>query len=122
MAKITGLDFVGIPSQDPERARAFYRDVLGMRPDDHAQWEQWAGDTCFAIWEPERNGMPFVPQKGSPIPLRADDVAAMRAALEERGVQFFGGTMDTGVCHMAFFEDPDGNQLMLHRRYAPYAE
>jgi catechol 2,3-dioxygenase-like lactoylglutathione lyase family enzyme len=122
MARIENLDFIGIPTQDPERARAFYRDVLGMRPDEYAEWEQWAGDTCFAIWEPERNGMPFVPQKGNPYPLRADDVAAMRVELEAKGVTFFGPTNDTGVCHMAFFEDPDGNQLMLHRRYAPYAD
>ena len=107
---------------DAGRARAFYRDVLGMRPDEHAQYEQWAGTTCFGIWEPEKVGMPFVAQKGNPIPLRADDVAAMRAELEAKGVTFFGPTNDTGVCHMAFFEDPDGNQLMLHRRYAPYAD
>lgn len=121
MAEIQDLDFLGIPTQDPERARTFYREVLGMRPDPHAQWEQWAGNTCFALWEPERNGMPFVAQQGNPIPLRTDDVEAMRAELEAKGVTFFGPTMDTGVCHMAFFADPDGNALMLHRRYAPYA-
>jgi predicted enzyme related to lactoylglutathione lyase len=60
------------------------------------------------------------PQKGNPWPLRCDDVAEMRAALEAKGVQFFGDILDTGVCHMAFFADPDGNELMLHRRYAPY--
>jgi catechol 2,3-dioxygenase-like lactoylglutathione lyase family enzyme len=120
MAVIERLDFLGVPTQDPARSRAFYRDVLGMRPDEHAQWEQWAGDTCFGIWEPEKQGMPFVAQKGNPWPLRCDDVAEMRAALEARGVQFFGDTIDTGVCHMAIFADPDGNQLMLHRRYAPY--
>ena len=80
----------------------------------------YAGDTCFGIWEPEKQGMPFVAQTGNPWPLRCDDVAEMRAALEAKGVQFFGDTFDTGVCHMAIFADPDGNQLMLHRRYAPY--
>lgn len=119
---IIGLDFIGIPSQDADRARAFYRDVLGMRPDAHADYEQWAGDTCFAVWEPERQGMPFVAQQGNPIPLRVDDVAATRAELEAKGVQFFGDTFDTGVCNMAIFADPDGNQLMLHRRYAPYED
>jgi predicted enzyme related to lactoylglutathione lyase len=117
---ITRLDFLGVPSQDPERARTFYRDVLGLRPDEHAEYEQWAGDTCFGIWEPEKVGMQFVPQKGNPWPLGCDDVAAMRKALEAEGVQFFGETLDTGVCHMAFFADPDGNELMLHHRYAPY--
>src|SRR5215213_1887748 len=75
MAAIERLDFLGVPTQDPERSRAFYRDVLGLRPDEHAEWEQWAGDTCFGIWEPERQGMPFVAQKGNPWPLRCDDVA-----------------------------------------------
>jgi catechol 2,3-dioxygenase-like lactoylglutathione lyase family enzyme len=120
MAEILGLDFLGVPTQDIERARTFYRDVLGMRPDPHGEWESWAGDTCFGLWEPERMGLPFVAQKGSPWPLRVDDVAQTRAALEAKGVTFFGETLDTGVCHMAFFADPDGNELMLHRRYAPY--
>lgn len=120
MAAIAGLDFLGVPTQDPERSRAFYRDVLGMRPDEHAEYEQWAGDTCFSIWEPEKHGMPFVAQQGNPWPLRCDDLAATRAALEAKGVEFFGDTFDTGVCHMAMFADPDGNHLMLHHRYAPY--
>jgi catechol 2,3-dioxygenase-like lactoylglutathione lyase family enzyme len=120
MSAIKRVDFIGIPSQDADRARAFYRDVLGLRPDANAQYESWAGDTCLGIWEPERIGMPFRPQKGNPLPLGVDDVAVARAALEERGVQFFGETLDTGVCHMAFFADPDGNELMLHHRYKPY--
>ena len=114
------LDFLGVPSQDADRARTFYRDVLGMRPDEHADYEQWLGETCFGIWEPEKFGMTFTAQKGNPWPLGCDDVPALRKELEAKGVQFFGETMDTGVCHMAFFADPDGNELMLHHRYAPY--
>ena len=121
MALIQALDFIGIPSQDADRARSFYRDVLGLRPDEHGEYEQWAGDTCFGVWEPER-GMDFVAQTGNPLPLRVEDVAAARTELEGKGVTFFGDTLDTGVCHMAFFADPDGNQLMLHRRYAPYPD
>src|SRR4051812_23813260 len=63
MAVIERLDFLGVPTQDPERSRTFYRDVLGLRPDEHAEWEQWAGDTCFGIWEPEKQGMPFVARR-----------------------------------------------------------
>lgn len=66
-------------------------------------------------------GMPFVAQKGNPWPLGCDDVAATRGELEAKGVKFAGGIFDTGVCRMAFFADPDGNDLMLHHRYAPYA-
>jgi predicted enzyme related to lactoylglutathione lyase len=64
--------------------------------------------------------MEFVAQTGNPLPLYVEDVHTARAELESKGVIFFGDTLDTGVCHMAIFADPDGNQLMLHRRYAPY--
>ena len=117
---ISSIDFVAIPSQDPERARSFYVDTLGLRPDDHGRFEVWAGQTCFGIWEPARLGMTFAPQKNGHIALHVDDVAAARTQLEGRGVQFAGDTLDTGVCHMALFTDPDGNDLMLHCRYKPY--
>jgi catechol 2,3-dioxygenase-like lactoylglutathione lyase family enzyme len=114
------LDFIGIPSQDAERSRSFYVDTLGLRPDEHTRFEIWIGETCFGIWEPERFGMEFAPQKNGHLALHVDDVAAARAELEAKGVEFAGETLDTGVCHMALFTDPDGNDLMLHRRYAPY--
>jgi catechol 2,3-dioxygenase-like lactoylglutathione lyase family enzyme len=117
---ITELDFIAIPSQDAERSRAFYVETLGLRPDEHARFEAWLGETCFGIWEPARMGMEFAPQKNAHPALHVDDVAAARAELEAKGVSFFGETLDTGVCHMAFFQDPDGNDLMLHHRYAPH--
>ena len=118
---ISKVDFVGIPSRDAERSRRFYVETLGLRPDDRTQTELWAGETCFSIWEPERFGMEFAPQKNAHPALHVDDVAAARAELEAKGVAFGGDILDTGVCHMAFFTDPDGNDLMLHHRYAPYA-
>ncbi|HEX4445762.1 MAG TPA: VOC family protein [Polyangiaceae bacterium] len=116
---ITKLDFVGVPSTDSERSRAFYVDTLGLRPDPNARFEFWVGETCFGIWEPARLGMEFAPQKSAHPALHVDDVAAARAELEAKGVEFAGETLDTGVCHMALFTDPDGNDLMLHNRYAP---
>ncbi len=115
------MDSIGVPSQDPERSRAFYVETLGLRPDEHARFEFWAGQTCFAIWEPTRFGMEFQPQKNAAPLLHVDDVAVVREQLEQEGVKFVGETMDTGVCHMALFSDPDGNDLALHRRYAPYS-
>jgi catechol 2,3-dioxygenase-like lactoylglutathione lyase family enzyme len=117
---ISKVDFVAIPSQDAERSRAFYVDMLGLRPDEHGRFEVWAGETCFGIWEPTRLGREFAPQKNAHLALHVENVEAARRELEANGVEFFGETLDTGVCHMAFFADPDGNDLMLHRRYAPY--
>jgi catechol 2,3-dioxygenase-like lactoylglutathione lyase family enzyme len=119
---VTGLDFVAVPSRDAERSRAFYLETLGLRPDDKARFEFWVGETCFGIWEPERMGGTFAPQKNAHWALHVDDVAEARAELEGKGVEFVGDVLDTGVCHMAFFADPDGNDLMLHHRYAPRAE
>jgi catechol 2,3-dioxygenase-like lactoylglutathione lyase family enzyme len=116
---IESLDFVGVPSQDAERSRAFYIETLGLRPDDKGRFEFWVGETCFGIWEPEKMGMTFAPQKNAHLALHVDDVAARRAELEAKGVEFASETFDTGVCHMAMFTDPDGNDLMLHHRYAP---
>ena len=116
---VTKLDFVGIPSQDSERSRQFYGEVLGLRPDPNAQFEFWAGDTCLGIWEPVQFGMPFAPQKNAHLALHVEDVATARSELEAKGVVFPVDTLDTGVCQMAFFTDPDGNDLMLHHRYAP---
>jgi catechol 2,3-dioxygenase-like lactoylglutathione lyase family enzyme len=119
---ISKVDTVGIPSQDTARSRAFYVDTLGLKPDEHSWNEFWAGDTCFAIWEPARFGGEFKPQPNGIVLLRVDDVEAARAELEAKGVEFVGETFDSGVCQMATFVDPDGNQLVLHRRYAPYSE
>jgi catechol 2,3-dioxygenase-like lactoylglutathione lyase family enzyme len=118
---IQRLDFVAIPSQDAARAVAFYRDVLELRPDDKAQFEFWAGDTCLAIWEPDKVGGSFAPQHNGQIAFHVEDVAAARAELEAKGVEFVGETVETRVCRMATFHDPDGNPLVLHKRFAPYA-
>ena len=85
---ISSLDFVGIPSQDAERSRAFYVETLGLRPDDNARFEVWVGETCFGIWEPKKFGMEFAPQKNAHPALHVDDVEAARAELEGKGVEF----------------------------------
>ena len=118
-SRVTGVDFVAVPSTDWKRSRAFYVDTLGLRPDDRSQGEFWVGDTCFGIYEPTSFGLEFAPQTTAHVALHVDDMDAARAELEAKGVEFAGETFDTGVCHMALFHDPDGNALMLHHRYAP---
>jgi catechol 2,3-dioxygenase-like lactoylglutathione lyase family enzyme len=112
-------DFVSVPVADMERAKAFYRDTLGFHS---ADWDDgWpeieTGNVSLYLVDPTVMGNEFAPHT-APIALRVDDVAAAKAELEGRGVEFAGGH-DTGVCHMAFFSDSEGNALMLHRRYAP---
>jgi catechol 2,3-dioxygenase-like lactoylglutathione lyase family enzyme len=119
--EISRLDFVGVPSRDGERTRKFYVETLGLRPDEHSKWEFWIGDTCCAIWSPEEHGLEFEPQRNAGLALHVGDVAKARSDLEAKGVTFLGETLDTGVCKMALFRDPDGNDLMLHNRYAPHA-
>ena len=112
--KITKLDFVGVPSTDAERSIKFYVETLGLRPDAKAKYEFWVGETCFGIWEPEKMGMTFAPQKNAHIALHTDDIEAARKELEGKGVEFMGPTIENPVCFMALFPDPDGNDLMLH--------
>jgi len=117
---VTRADFVGIPTQDMERATSFYVDMVGLRRDEHSTTEFWAGEQCFTLWKPEWAGREWSPARTGMIALHVDDVPAARAELERKGVEFEGETVDTGVCHFAFFSDPDGNRLALHNRYKPY--
>jgi predicted enzyme related to lactoylglutathione lyase len=116
--EITRADFVGIPSTDFERSMAFYVGTLGLRRDAPERNEFWAGQQCYGVWKPEWVGEEFRPSQ-TVLALHVADVDTARAELEAKGVAFDGEIVDTGVCHMAFFKDPDGNHLMLHHRYKP---
>ena len=120
---ITGVDFTVLPTQDLARAEQWYTEVLGMPI--HARWgdlgvEFQAGTISIAVMDPSKVGQEWTANQGS-LALRVNDVAAARAELESRGVTFFGDIVDSGVCHQAYFADPDGNALILHHRYAPSA-
>lgn len=120
---ITGVDFVSIPTHDLDAAVEFYGSTLGLprsvyiKDRSYAEFE--TGNLTLSIFDAEAMGLEHHPARN--LALHVQDVAQTRSLLEERGVQFQGDTFDTGVCHMAFFADPDGNQLMLHHKYAPRA-
>jgi catechol 2,3-dioxygenase-like lactoylglutathione lyase family enzyme len=116
--KVERVDFVDVPSRDIERSIAFYHDVLELPQNPREPTEFEAGNVTLALWKPEDQGVEFLTGASHGIALRVQDVAAARAKLEARGVEFIG-ERDSGVCNMAFFTDPDGNSLILHRRYAP---
>jgi catechol 2,3-dioxygenase-like lactoylglutathione lyase family enzyme len=124
-ALVKGVDFVTVATEDFDRAVDFYANVLGLP--NSARYGQMpgaefeTGTLTIAVLQSDAFGMEYR-TNNHPIALHVDDVEAARAELESRGVKFGADTLDSGVCHMAFFTDPDGNALMLHHRYAPKPE
>ncbi len=112
------VDFINIATRDAERARAWYRDVLGLAEDPNNPAELTAGQVTLAFWEPEAEGIEFKPDIGG-FAVRVDDIEAAKVELEEKGVAIMGQG-DTGVCNMVVCVDPDDNAVILHRRYKPY--
>jgi catechol 2,3-dioxygenase-like lactoylglutathione lyase family enzyme len=118
MIEVEQVDFVSVPVRDVARARHFYGEVLGLPPSETTPDEFETPNVTLGLWQPEAEGVEFAANAAG-IALRVADVAAARERLEAAGVRFLGDTVDTGVCHMGFFYDPDGNVLILHRRYSP---
>jgi len=116
--EVERVDFITIPTRDPERSRAWYRDMLGLAEDPSNPSEVTAGQVTLAFWNPEAERIEFKPSIGG-FAVRVADVDAAKTELEANGVEFVGDG-DTGVCRMAVCLDPDGNAVILHRRYAPY--
>lgn len=117
---VRGVDFITVWTRDFRAADAFYGTTLGLACSERyeripgAEYE--TGTPTLQVLEAAAIGREFRPHP--PIALHVDDVEAARAELESRGVEFIH-TFDSGVCHNAVFEDPDGNVLLLHHRYAP---
>lgn len=117
MLEVERVDFVSVPTRDIARARRFYGEILGLPHNRDTPDEFETPNVTLALWQPEAEDVAFAPITAG-IALRVESVEAARSELEARGVEFLGETVDTGVCHMGFFYDPDGNVLILHRRYA----
>ena len=117
-------DFVSVPVTDLERSTAFYSDMLGLKQLGEGKWPEFqlGENVSLYLLDPTNIGQEFTGPHTSPMALRVADVEQARRDLEEKGVAFEGEVFDSGVCHMAHFADPDGNVLMLHRRYAPHAD
>jgi len=119
---VTGVDFATVFVKDYPAALKFYSETLGLEHSvDYERipaGEFETGSLTLQVMDAGAIGQEFTPS-GHPIALHVEDVAAAREKLEAEGVEFMGETIDSGVCHMAFFRDPDGNALMFHNRYAP---
>jgi catechol 2,3-dioxygenase-like lactoylglutathione lyase family enzyme len=112
------VDFVSFLTQDLPRAKRFYTDVLGLEIESEGEsdMELSCGQVTLDVFDPSSIGQPFAPSPAG-LALRVADVDSARAELESKGVEFDGETLETGVCKQAWFKDPDGNALMLHRRF-----
>ena len=115
--QVEQVDFINVPTRDTKRALAWYHDVLGLPLDPNNAQELRAGQVTLTFWEPESEGFEFKEDVGG-FAVRVPDVEAAKAELEGKGAKCVGSG-DTGVCKMAVFLDPDGNAVILHRRYAP---
>ena len=121
---VTGTDFITIGTTDYEAAAEFYGNVLGLefakRWGNMPAGEFETGNLTVAVMQTDAFGIEFRPSN-MPVEFHVEDFEAAKAELESRGVEFKGDVIDSGVCHQAFFEDPDGNALAIHNRYAPQA-
>jgi catechol 2,3-dioxygenase-like lactoylglutathione lyase family enzyme len=115
--QVEQVDFVTVPTRDVARAVAFYRDVLGLPESEFSEGEVEAANVTLGFWDPAADGEEFVPNTAG-VGLRVPDVAVAVDEVKAAGGEVLG-VEDTGVCHMGFVKDPDGNVLILHRRYAP---
>ena len=115
--RIEQVDFVSVPTRDYARAIAWYRDVLGLPESEYSEGEVETPNVTLSFWNPETEGEEFVPNAAG-FGLRVADVEAAVEEVRAAGGEIMG-IVDSGVCHMGFVKDPDGNTLILHRRYAP---
>jgi len=119
------VDFIAVPTKDRARAERFYAETLGLEknPNSTDSWVEFeTGNVTLALVTPEQMGIPFDPLPFGAVAIRVADVEAAKKSLVQAGVEFRGETWDSGVCNGAAFEDPDGNGLLLHHRYAPYPD
>ena len=119
------VDFIAVPTRDRDRAEKFYAETLGLQknPLSTDTWVEFeTGNVTLALVAPEQIGVEFAPLPFGSIAIRVQDVAESRRKLEEAGVEFRGEIWDSGVCNGAVFTDSEGNGLLLHHRYASYAD
>jgi len=116
--QVEQVDFLSVPTRDIERAVTWYSEVFGFTVSEHTKGEVETSNVTLSFWNPEADDEEFQPNVAG-IGLRVPDVEEARRELEARGVEFIGDTYDSGVCLMGFCKDPDGNTMILHRRYKP---
>ncbi len=111
---ITGLDLSYVLVTDPQKAIAFYRDVVGLVPTNideegrGAEFDLGDGQT-FGVWSTGDG------KTGGGVFFAVDDINAAISEMRARGLQV-SPPDETPVCFMAFAADPDGNGFAIHQR------
>jgi catechol 2,3-dioxygenase-like lactoylglutathione lyase family enzyme len=123
--QVERVDYIRVPVTDMDKANHFYGELLGLQRNPNSPDDDWveyeAGNVTLAVMTPESHDYEFTPLPPGTLALRVDDVAAAKAQLEAAGVQV-NDMWDSGKCRGAGVRDPSGNPILLHRRYAPYAD
>ena len=125
MIGVERVDYIRVPVKDIEQAKRFYGEILGLRKNPNSPADDWieyeAGNVTLAVMTPHTHEYEFAPLPPGTLAVRVSDVADAKAKLEAAGIQV-SEMWDSGVCHGAGLSDPDGNRILLHRRYAPYPD
>lgn len=128
------LHHVNFVSEDVERLRRFYADVMGLgeQTEDLPLREasrDYSGDVAFMsdgnlqmhlaqkdLSLGYRAGKAVNPVERGHLAFRTDDIEAFKRQLEERGVHYsdYKGVA-TGSWHQIFFHDPEGNVIEVHQ-------
>jgi predicted enzyme related to lactoylglutathione lyase len=119
------VDYIRVPATDIDEAKRFYGEVIGLRENPNSPDEDWieyeVGNVTLAVMTPHTHDYEFEPLPPATIALRVPDVAEAKAKLQSAGLDV-GEMWDSGKCRGVGVTDPAGNRILLHRRYAPYAD
>ncbi len=119
------VDYIRVPVTDMEKATHFYGEILGLERNPNSPGDDWVeyevGNVTLAVMTPHTHEYEFTPLPPSTIALRVADVAAAKEKLESAGLEV-GEMWDSGACRGAGVNDPAGNRILLHHRYAPYPD
>ena len=125
MIEVERVDYVRLPVTDIEAANHFYGELLGLPRNPNSLHDDWveyeAGNVTLAVMTPHTHDYEFTELPPATLALRVPDVPAAREKLAAVGLEV-GEMWDSGSCRGVGVTDPAGNRILLHRRYAPYAD
>jgi catechol 2,3-dioxygenase-like lactoylglutathione lyase family enzyme len=114
---IKAIAFLAYAVSDIKAARHFYEDILGLKLAlaSGGEWFEYdVGGTTFAISTTDAEHP--VPVRGAVLAFEVSDLDAEVARLHKLGTAFRKEITETPVCRFAVVLDPDGSEVIIHRR------